>query len=922
MTGRDDLAADARDVSAPGGPAQGDAAGLPGVRPGWSRYVTVHDDGGDGDVRWHVLDNAGDLAGRDVRGTLLAVHGNPTWSYLWRDLLAAGAAHGWRVAAVDHLGMGLSQRDGRVRRLADRVRELGALTDTLGLTGPVVTVGHDWGGVISLGWALEHRDRLAGVVLTNTAVHHDDATEIPGLLRLAGHPAVHGWATSGTDTFLRTTLALPRPALPDDVREAYRRPYRTRHDRQAIADFVADIPAGPDHPSRATLDAIAEGVTTLDVPALIMWGPRDPVFQGRYLRDLLRRLPQADVHRFERAGHLLHEEADVAGTVVAWLDARGIAAGTGGATDAATVDGAGETSDGAAEAPDGGPTPAVSDPAAVERLPLAGVLEAQRHRSGPAVVALRDGRVEELGWADLATRVERLAVGLLDAGVQPGQRVSLLVTPGVDLTTALFACLRIGAVVVVADQGLGLAGMSRAVRGADPSHLIGIDRALVAARAMGWPGRRIAVSDLPEPRRRALGVGPSLAELIGRGAHLLASGTTLPPEPGPDAEAAVLFTSGSTGPAKGVLYTHGRLAAMRDALGATYGIGPSSALVAGFAPFALLATAAGAVSVTPDMDVTAPATLTAAALADAVAAIDAEAVFASPSALRNVLATAPGLTADQRTALGGVELFLSAGAPIPPELLARVAEIMPGASAHTPYGMTEVLPLTDVDLDEIRAAARDAEDGVRGAGNGTCVGTPVQGARLRIIPLDALGAATGEPTEEPGVTGEVLATAPHLKERYDRLWATQAASADPPGWHRTGDVGHLDARGRLWIEGRHAHVIATADGVLTPVAVEHRVEQVHGVRRAAVVGVGPAGTQQVVVVLETDPAVDPSSGRRPALATPGLTRAVRRAAGVPVAAVLRVAELPTDIRHNSKIERGRLAAWAEGVLAGGRMSAP
>ncbi|WP_154796904.1 alpha/beta fold hydrolase [Occultella kanbiaonis] len=873
---------------------------MPGLDPQWSRWVTVSTVPEGTTARWHLLDNGSQLADGAARGTLLAVHGNPTWSYLWRDLLAAGVDGGWRVVAVDQLGMGLSERDGRTHRLADRIRELGALTDTLGLDGPVVTVGHDWGAVISLGWALAHRAQLAGVVLTNTAVHHEDATRIPALLRLAGHPMVHGWATRTTSTFLNATLALATPALPAALRDAYRSPYRSADRRQGIADFVSDIPAGPGHPSHPALVEIAEGVRTLDVPALVMWGPRDPVFQARYLRDLLRRLPHADVHRFEGAGHLLPEDADVAGTVLAWLNARLEA-----------------PSDAIAGASDGGGVTPEGD-----FVPISAVLESQAERTGPAVVALAGGATHTLTWSELAARVEDLAAGLAAAGVRPAQRVSLLVTPGVDLTTCLFACLRIGAVVVLADQGLGRAGMSRAIRGADPDHLIGVERALVGARVLGWPGRRISVTDLAPARRRALGVEATVPGLIARGAALRAAGTDLGPMPAADDDAAILFTSGSTGPAKGVVYTQGRLAAMRDTLARTYGLGADSQLVAGFAPFALLGTALGAVSVTPDMDVTAPATLTATALADAVAAVGAGTVFTSPSALTNVLATAGDLDADRREALAGVELLLSAGAPIAPELLARVGGVMPNAVPHTPYGMTEVLPVTDIDLDGIRAAERDVHDGLAGAGNGTCVGPPVPGVRVRIVPLDADGAPTGAQTTEPGVTGEITVSAPHLKRTYDRLWATQTAGADHPGWHRTGDVGHLDAHGRVWVEGRVAHVIATARGILTPVEVEHRVQRVRGVRRAAVVGVGPRGTQQVVVVLETEPSLDPRALASPALATPGLARAVRRAAGVPVAAVLRVAELPTDVRHNAKIKRGALARWAGRALAGGRMPAP
>lgn len=179
------------------------------------------------------------------------------------------------------------------------------------------------------------------------------------------------------------------------------------------------------------------------------------------------------------------------------------------------------------------------------------------------------------------------------------------------------------------------------------------------------------------------------------------------------------------------------------------------------------------------------------------------------------------------------------------------------------------------------------------------------------------------------MTGEIVVSAPHVKDHYDRLWLTERASrrVEAPSdagarWHRTGDVGHLDAEGRLWVEGRLAHVVVTADGVVTPVGVEQQVEGVDAVDRAALVGVGPRGTQQLVVIVETLPAV-----RRVALADAALAAAVREAvaAGTPgrrVAAVLVVPTLPTDVRHNSKIDRTRLARWAEDILSGGRMTRP
>lgn len=911
------------------------AATWPGVDPEWSHEIEVASTAAadaPGTVhRWHVLDNGAQLARRGVTpaGTLLCVHGNPTWSYLWRTLLAAGsdAAQPWRVVAVDQLDMGFSARTGTFRRLADRINDLGDLTAALALDGPVITVGHDWGGVISLGWALAHPQQLAGVVLTNTAVHQPSGSRIPPALRLALHPAVHRWGTTTSDTFLRVTHALAHPPLAAEVRSAYMAPYRGARRRAGVGNFVADIPADPSHPSFPALRQVSEGLRGLKVPALLLWGPRDPIFSDRYLKDLIGRLPHAKVHRFEGAGHLIAEDRDIAAPIFEWLD------GLGGDNVQPT--------DAVAHAPAVSPARGSDDPGmqhpGSRTAPLWAPLSELANGPGSgdtavAEMATEGGISRSLTWRELERNIAVLAAGLERLGVAPGSRVSLMVPPGVDLTVVLYACLRLGAVVVVADAGLGTRGLSRAVKGATPDFLIGIDKALAAASIFGWPGRRISVRDLAPARQRVLGVETSLTALARPGSdvsqeppsNITEPATAPDPDsaPGPDAPAAVLFTSGSTGPAKGVLYTHRQLAAMRDTLAATLGIRPGARLVAGFAPFALLGPALGAASVTPAMDVTAPRTLTAPALADAAGAIDATVVFASPAALRNVLATKENLRPAGHDALDRVELLLSAGAPVPEPLLAEVQQLLPQASLHTPYGMTEALPVTDISLDEIRAAEADAAAGtMAGAGNGVCVGRPVHGATVAVIPLAADGSAPGNrPETAAGVTGEILVRAPHVKDAYDRLWLTQRESVRTAGWHRTGDVGHFDAAGRLWVEGRLAHVVTAPGSVVTPVGAEQAIERLPDVGLAAVVGVGPAGTQAVVAVVETVPPVRRAGPAAPQLA--GQVRTAASQAGVAVAAVLTVPSQPTDIRHNAKIDRTRLSRWASNVLAGGRPGTP
>ncbi len=822
---------------------------------------------------WHVLDNG--VSQPDV--TLLCVHGNPTWSYLWRSLLAA-APRGVRVVAIDHLDMGYSERTGTVRRLGTRIDDLSAVTDALGVDGPVVIVAHDWGGPISLGWAARHLDHLAGIVLMNTAVHQPEGARAPTLIRAVRRKGILEAVAVSTTGFVRGTLALSRPAPHAGVRRAYLAPYGTTDRRRAIGTFVRDIPLEPDHPSSQDLDRVAGALAAMsDVPALLLWGPSDPVFSDRYLHDLEGRLPHADVHRFIGASHLLPEDVDIAPAVYDWVTAL---------DDAPAARKTAEPGDRAWAAIE---RRADDDEVAVVEMAA----------SGPAA---------SVTFRTLHEDVHLVAAGLAAHGVVPGDRVALLVPPGIDLTVCLYACWRMGAVVVVADAGLGVRGMGAALRSAKPDWIIGIPKALAAARILGWPGRRIAteVASRPAARNatlRALGVDITIDDLrrLGRTAP-----TPIPPVD--DAPAAVAFTSGATGPAKGVAYRHDQLQSQHRALVEAYGITRDDRLVAAFAPFSLFGPAMGIPSAVPDMEVTAPATLTAAALADAVDAIDATLVFASPSALANVVATSDELDDSQRTALSGVRLLMSAGAPVPVGILRRCREVMPNAEAHTPYGMTEVLPVADADLDLIEAA---------GSGSGVCVGVPLPGVDVAIAPIDAGGRTSDVLTIEPDVLGEVCIRAAHMKDHYDRLWVTDHAAATPPGWHRSGDLGRFDHAGRLWIEGRAVHAIRTAHGVVTPLPLEQRFASVPNVAGAAAVGVGPAGDQRVVAVVVPSP--PPRRGR---LASTAMADAVRATVDEDVVAVLEVPKLPVDIRHNAKVDRTRLARWAERVLAGGSPARP
>jgi len=440
--------------------------------------------------------------------------------------------------------------------------------------------------------------------------------------------------------------------------------------------------------------------------------------------------------------------------------------------------------------------------------------------------------------------------------------------------------------------------MRRALRGAHIDHVIAIPAGLALARTLAIPGMRVRAGDSARWDR--------LADTSLHGLERLAGDASLAitPQVDPASDALVAFTSGATGPAKGVVYTHRRLLALRDVLREHYGIDRDDSLVAAFAPWSALGPMLGTASALPDMDLRRASSLTAQALAEATASVRGTLVWASPAALRGVASTSDRLTPSDMTALSSFRLIRSAGAPVPAQLLADVALLAPHAQARPPYGMTEALPVSDISLEGILDAPQ---------GEGVCVGLPVAGAHVAIAPLDSLGVPASECETITDKTGEICVRGDHIKDRYDSLWATQSATM-LRGWHRTGDVGHLDDDGRLWVEGRLAHVIATASGPRTPVGPEQRAERLPGVVQAACVGVGPAGAAVLVMVV-----VPTRAPRRDGLADMALTAAVRDAVGHDVAAVLVVRALPVDIRHQSKIDRTAISRWAERVLAGGRV---
>jgi len=520
----------------------------------------------------------------------------------------------------------------------------------------------------------------------------------------------------------------------------------------------------------------------------------------------------------------------------------------------------------------------------------------------PTVPAVIHGR-EVCTFQSLLHRCDAHAHRLAAVGVQRGTRVALMVRPGVDFFALTFALLKLGAVPVMIDPGMGLRNAGLCLQEAAPEVFIGIPLAHLARVLGGW--RRGAWQACLSVNGFFPGT-QALASLRVPDAPYVGPDTT------PDDVAAILFTSGSTGVPKGAVYLQRTFAAQVELLADEFGVAPGQVDLPTFPLFALFDAALGVTAVVPEMDFTRPGRVNPQAIITPIERYGVTQMFASPALLDRVSRWAE----PRGVRLNTIERVFSAGAPVSPAVLKRFGSLLPAsARVYTPYGATEALPVAHITAAEVltETAAAWAQ------GAGTCVGRPVRGVEVALIPIsDApIPAWSDDLRLPPGSVGELAVRGPVVSPRYhqrpdhDALGKIQ--TADGGVWHRMGDLGRVDEQGRLWFLGRKAHRVRTAQGDMYTIACEAIFNQHPAVCRTALVGIpdpsGP-GWQTPVLCVELE------DGYRPrgelAAEILALGAAFEHTAGI--RQLLFHPAFPVDIRHNAKIFREKLAKWAEGQL--------
>ena len=514
----------------------------------------------------------------------------------------------------------------------------------------------------------------------------------------------------------------------------------------------------------------------------------------------------------------------------------------------------------------------------------------------------KQGRVaySHLTFDQLEKESDRFAQGLANAGIEKGTRTVLMVTPGIDFFVLTFALFKVGAVPVVVDPGMGIKRMLECFRETNPQAFVGIPKAhvlrlilrnyfssvkiwITAGRRWFWGGKTInTFRKLPDT---VYPVADTKKEDM----------------------AAILFTTGSTGPAKGVVYTHGTFDAQIQTIREHFKFDEGEIDLPTFPLFALFDPALGMTAVIPDMDPTKPAKVNAQKIIEAIENQGVTNMFASPALLNRV----GSYGVAHNIKLPSLKRVVSAGAPVSPANIKQFSEMLPDTAAiHTPYGATEAVPIISINSKEILSETAELSE----QGFGMCVGYPLEGKDIRIIKItdNAVEKWSDDLLAEPGDTGEIVVKGELVSKQYYHNNKANALAKIKDGdqiWHRMGDLGWQDTKNRIWFCGRKSHRVVTKYGTLFTIPCEAIFNNHPLVYRSALVGVGKKPNQVPVMCVET---IKKSRLIPKKKLKEELTQMARQSVITEnIYAIFFHRSFPVDIRHNSKIFREKLAVWAE-----------
>ncbi len=847
--------------------------------PWESRYLSVNG------CNMHYFDVC-DAADSMTKPVVVLLHGNPTWSFYYRNLIIALKSD-YRVIAPDFIGMGLSDHPAHLSfRAVDRVNHLEGLIKSLGIER-FSLVMHDWGGPIGTGLAVRCPEKIERLVYLNTTLTETEC--LPEIIKTAARPPLGRFITQYTSQFVKLTVTLgAKRILSSEIKSGYYYPYRTISSRKAIWDFVSDIPFSSDHPSYSELLKIASKLPELrNIPALIVWGLKDPCFHKEMLSQVAGHFPQARVVEIPEAGHLVLEDAteQVCGEIKTFLKNPG----------EPVQRRVKEVS--LQEDLQGTPEKSSSLYGAFRQLALAD------SRNDAVTIVKERGReisYRHYSYGELLSLVSRYERGLTDLGLKVKDKVLMLVQPGADFLALGYAVMGRGAVPIFIDPGMGISNLMRCINDASPEAIIcspKVHALRVFNRGLFKRFKFVVTA------HDWLGFGGTTI-----GALKAYSAAPLPEvNLEPEDTALIAFTSGATGTPKGVIFTNSMLEEQLRVFTKVFDVQCGKKDLPLLPVFSLFNMAVGVCSVFPPIDPSRPLSLDPRLIVRVIDDLGISYSFGSPSLWNKI----SDYCQRYEKKLPSLKKVFMAGAPVSQSLLAQMRQILPNGEAFTPYGATEALPVTLVSAKELLDAKLEKAEGGE---QGTLVGKAVNGVELKII--KAVSGCVEDISEaiflQPYQIGEVIVKGANVSPSYlNRPDANKNSKIkDGQGfWHRVGDVGYLDAAGNLYFCGRKVHLVCCDGHVWYSDPVENIFNTHPKVRRSALVGL--FGGKEPAVVIEPLPEFWPNTQE----AKDSFIEELKTlAASDPITAGISKfffnPSFPVDVRHNAKIFRDKLGEWA------------
>ena len=847
-------------------------AWLKKLLPYESHYLTV------GGFKMHYLDEGPEQDAQSAPVVLL-LHGNPTWSFYYRHLIAALRPH-FRVIAPDYIGCGLSERPNKAHfRASHRIQQVSEFVEKLGLK-KYSLVMHDWGGSIGTGFAIRNSASVQALVYLNTTLTETEM--LPGVIKLAATPLIGKWITKYTKFFiwLTTNWGVSRK-LPKIVKRGYSYPYRSRAARASIWDFVADIPFESSHPSYSEMLELAEGLPKLtSLPVQIVWGLQDICFHREMLNKVAEQFPRAQVLEIAEAAHLVLEDAPETANAAIFGFLSDVERGRVPVAPAAAVE------------------EAVRGNALYESF----VATAARHPHDFAAISPlfigSNVRYEQVTYQDLKALVDKYQRGLSKLGLRSGDRVLMLVSPGVDFLALSYAVMGRGAVPFYLDPGMGKEKLLQCIQEINPQVFIGSPKAQIL---------RLFCKKLFANLKFSL----TASEWVYLGNKNLAflkrfAAKTLP-KVRSSGTALVAFTSGATGIPKGVIFTDEMVREQLRIFIEVFGFTPGNKDLPLLPIFSLFTVAIGVTSVFPPLDPARPLAVDPLRVVKLVKDLSIKYSFGSPTLWLKIAE----YCIRSRATLGSLERIFMAGAPVPPSTIEKVRRIAPNSESFTPYGATEALPVTLVSGTEVlKNPAIAASSGEVG----TLVGKAVPGVRVKVVQAVAgeIGELSAVASLEPYEIGEVIVCGANVSPAYfERGEATALAKIREQGsfWHRMGDLGYLDEVGRLYFCGRKVHAHEWQGRTFYSIPVERIFNEHPKVYRSALLALH--GGKELALAIEPGPEFWPESSDELRLFLDELRQiALQNPLTAPFEKFFIFRAFPVDPRHNAKIYRDRLGESA------------